>query len=119
DIRESGSWLALAASLGDARAQYDYGAGGVETALGSALEAMRNPAELQKYRELARNYLDKLSTQCYPDAIGAIVTDATDNGLIYGNDPELAYKLLVVLNILRTNPDLSAERALETKVDPR
>lgn len=118
-IDSRGRWLALAAKLGNTSAQYSYAAGGVNSVIGSALKALKHPDEVAEYREQAKSYYEALALQCNVDAMGAMVSDASRDGLIYGDNPELAYKFTVVLNTLSTHPDLEREHDLEAKIDPQ
>jgi len=118
DTAEEGKWLALAAELGNRDAQYNFAAGGLSLLVGSSFTAIKHPEAVQAYRARSKQYLEVLASQCNASAIATIVQDAGGGGLLYGDQPEHAYKYRVVLNTISKIPDDAEEKRFEADVDP-
>ena len=122
DISEQGKWLDLAARLGDERAQYAYAVGGFGAIVGSAQNGLKNPELASHYANTSRSYLDGLAKKCNVDAIAAIADDAGNGGLIYGNDPERAYKFSLIKEMIQQDSSpphyIAFTKYLESKISP-
>lgn len=119
DVDEMGRWLILAAQLGNPAAQYSYAAGGMGQLYSDPLYGLKHPEVVKAYRAQARAYLEGFASQCHFNSIAAIARDAANDGLLYGDDPDVGYKFQVVLNTISTTPNLAREAALEVGIDPK
>jgi hypothetical protein len=95
DLDESGKWLDLAAEKGSKEAQYGYAVGGFDDIVG-VQNAKKNSALFSAYKSNSKKYLLGLASECNYDAIAAIASSASTNGLIFGDDPVTGYKYLLV-----------------------
>ncbi|MGO4700987.1 hypothetical protein [Dyella sp. 2RAB6] len=109
------AWLRLAAGHGYAPARYIYASSGAEEALGSSAYVLEHPEAAEAYLSTARHYLEALANECNIDAIGMIAFHAgKTDGLMYGDDPETAYKYEVITNKL-----LSTHSPVQPRIEAR
>lgn len=114
------TWLRLAAEHGYGPARYIYASSGTTEALGSTEYALEHPAAVQSYLSTSRHYLEALADECNVDAIGMIAFNAGKaDGLLYGDDPETAYKYEVITNKLLATYDPTEQMRLEARLPPQ
>ncbi|TCV92051.1 hypothetical protein EC912_10842 [Luteibacter rhizovicinus] len=117
-IATAGSYLEMAAKLGDADARYVYVSAGLHEM--DLAHTSGRATEINHYKTSAARYLKELSQECNTDAIGRLYSETSKGGYAMKKSPSEAYKFLNVMHLLslmRVTPEQF--RIAEKEIDTR